>query len=175
MAGMKGRFIPKNPGKYLGNPNTIMFRSAWELRVMQFFDVNISVYKWGSEEIKIPYVKPTDGRVHHYYPDFLVVYKDKEGNILKEIVEVKPLKESVARPNMSNYDKMAYIINQAKWEAAAAFAASHGMKFRVITEESIFIDAKRKAESKLARQNKPTRRTRKTTGTVAPSAGKQKK
>ena len=40
MAGMKGRFIPKNPGKYLGNPNTIMFRSAWELRVMQFFDQN---------------------------------------------------------------------------------------------------------------------------------------
>ncbi len=168
----RARFIPKNPGKYLGNPGGIFCRSSWELTVCKFFDTHPSVYKWGSEEIKIPYIKPTDGRVHHYFPDFLVIYKDKEGNILKEIVEVKPLKESVARPNMSNYDKLAYVINQAKWEAAAAFAAANGMKFRVITEESIFIDAKRKADRKL---NKAPRKTRKTTGTTAPSAGKQKK
>jgi hypothetical protein len=36
------------------------------------------------------------------------------------------------------YDKLAVVINEAKWEAATAFAASHNMKFRILTEASMF-------------------------------------
>jgi hypothetical protein len=152
---LKARFIPKNPGKYLGNPNMIICRSSWELSVCKFFDTHPSVYKWGSEEISIPYVKPTDGKVHRYYPDFIVVYKDKEGNLIKELVEVKPMKESVLTERSSNYDKISIAINHAKWQAAQAFCEANGMKFRVLTEQSIFAGGKT-AEKK--------RRTRSTTG-----------
>lgn len=155
---LRARFIPKNPGKYLGNPNMIICRSSWELSVCKFFDSHPSVYKWGSEEISIPYVKPTDGRVHKYFPDFIVVYKDKEGNLIKELVEVKPMKESVLTERSSNYDKLAIMVNHAKWQAAEAFCAQNGMKFRVLTEQSIFAGGK-KAD------NKKQRKPRSTTGT----------
>ena len=39
---------------------------------MFFCDHNDSIIEWGSEEVIIPYRCPTDGRVHRYYPDFLV-------------------------------------------------------------------------------------------------------
>lgn len=136
----------------------IICRSSWELSVCKFFDSHPSVYKWGSEEISIPYVKPTDGRVHKYFPDFIVVYKDKEGNLIKELVEVKPMKESVLTERSSNYDKLAIMVNHAKWQAAEAFCAQNGMKFRVLTEQSIFAGGK-KAD------NKKQRKPRSTTGT----------
>ncbi len=163
----RGRFIPKNPGKYLGDPNRIFFRSSWEIRVMKEFDTNPSVYKWGSEEIKIPYIKPTDNRVHHYYPDFLVVYKDSNGEVIKEIVEVKPLKETVLTAKSSMYDKMQIVINEAKWDAAAAFAASHGMRFRVLTEVSIFGGKMNKTK-----KTKPSKPTIGTKGTVKSKGSK---
>jgi hypothetical protein len=137
----RGRFLPKFPDKYLGDPTKIFFRSAWEVRAMKFFDASEAVLKWGSEELKIPYLKPTDARVHYYYPDFIVVYRDKTGAVQKEIIEIKPLKESVQRANMTDYDKLSLIINDAKWKAADLFARQHGMKFRVITEASLFKQA----------------------------------
>lgn len=159
---LRARFIPKNPGKYLGNPNMIMCRSSWELSVCKFFDAHDSVYKWGSEEISIPYVKPTDGKVHRYYPDFIVVYKDKEGNLVKELVEVKPLKESVLTERSSNYDKIAIAVNHAKWAAAEAFCAMNGMKFRVLTEQSIYAGGKKPTKTKTNKTTRATRPGRKT-------------
>lgn len=140
-----------------------MCRSSWELSVCKFFDSHPSVYKWGSEEIKIPYVKPTDNRIHYYFPDFIVVYKDKDGNLIKELVEVKPLKESVLTDRSSNYDKIAIAVNHAKWAAAEAFCAQNGMKFRVLTEQSIFAGGKKPAnKTKRTKATTGTRKTRKT-------------
>lgn len=159
---LRARFIPKNPGKYLGNPNMIICRSSWELSVCKFFDSHPSIYKWGSEEISIPYVKPTDGKVHRYYPDFIVVYKDKEGNLLKELIEVKPMKETVLTERSSNYDKISIAVNHAKWAAAEAFCAQNGMKFRVLTEQSIFAGGK-KAPSKKTKPSTGTKPGKRTT------------
>lgn len=36
---------------------------------------------------------------------------------------------------MSDYDK-GIVINQAKWAAAVSLCESHGIKFRVLTEEN---------------------------------------
>lgn len=154
-----GRFIPKNPQKYAGNPNGIIFRSTWELNVMKFFDSSQTVIKWASEEIKIPYISPLDNLVHHYYPDFIVVYTDRDGNIQKEIVEVKPASQSLAERAKSQQDKVALLVNDAKWKYAAAWAKSRGMTFRVITEKSIF----RQVEK--VKKPKAPRRTNKTRGT----------
>jgi hypothetical protein len=138
----KGRFILKNPTKYIGNANNVFFRSSWELRAMQFFDMSPSILRWGSEEIKIPYIKPTDGKIHYYYPDFLIVYKDKNGQIKQELLEIKPLKEVKISKKSTLYDKVSIAINEAKWKAATAFALQNGMTFRILTEASIFKNAK---------------------------------
>jgi len=144
MATARGRFIPKNPQKYVGNVHNILFRSSWELRFMTWLDTNNAVLRWGSEELAIPYVNPikTDpaGRpkISQYYPDFIILYRDIMGNIKKEIVEVKPYKEAVITPRMSERDKLAYAVNQAKWKAASIFAEAQGATFRVITEKTMF-------------------------------------
>ena len=152
---LRGRFIPKNPTKYVGNVNRVIFRSSWELRFMKWLDENNAVLRWGSEELAIPYVNPIkidpNGRpkVSRYFPDFVILYRDVTGTIKKEIIEVKPMQQSVMTPGMSDRDKMAYAVNQAKWKAASIFAEAQGATFRVVTEKSMF------------RQVAPTKRTRK--------------
>ena len=51
----KGKFIPTNPKKYIGDSNNIIYRSMWERRCMKYFDNNPGVLQWSSEEIAIPY------------------------------------------------------------------------------------------------------------------------
>lgn len=138
MATMKGRFIPKNPQKYIGNPNNIIFRSSWELTVLKWFDNTPAVLKYASEELKIAYIKPTDGRVHHYYPDFIAVIQDQSGKPVKYIFEVKPLKETMLTEKSTQYDRINIAINQAKWDAATAFAAANGFIFKILTERDIY-------------------------------------
>jgi hypothetical protein len=140
---MKGRFIPKHPEKYLGNPERIIFRSSWEVRLFKWLDSTPAVLQWASEEFSIPYLHPFEKRVAQYYPDALVIYKDKFGNLKKEIVEIKPYKETVLTPKASDQDKYALAVNQAKWKAAADFAAKQGMSFRVLTERSMFSKGKK--------------------------------
>lgn len=141
---MKGRFVPKNSSKYLGNPEKIFFRSSWELKLFQWLDTTPAVLQWASEEFSVPYLHPFDKRVANYYPDALVVYKDKFGNIKKEIIEIKPYKETVLTPKASDQDKYALAVNQAKWKAAADFASQQGMSFRVLTERSMFANGRNK-------------------------------
>ena len=111
---------------------------------MNWLDKNNAVIKWASEELSIPYVSPLDMRVHKYYPDFIVFYQDKFGLLRKEIVEIKPYKESVKTAKMSDRDKQALMINEAKWQAAAEYAEKNGAKFRVITERTIFHNGQNK-------------------------------
>lgn len=139
----KGQFLPKHPEKYIGNTSEIYFRSSWELRFFQFCDNNLNVLRWASEEIKIPYLKPTDtgknkGKIRHYYPDVYIEYKNSSGEIVKELIEIKPLKETVLTKKSTVYDKVAIAINEAKWNAAHSFCEKNGLKFRILTEKSLF-------------------------------------
>lgn len=141
----RARFIPRNPDKYVGDVDKIFARSSWELHVMKFFDSRQDVIRWGSEEIIIPFLNPIDSKVHRYFPDFFVEYKDKNGNILKEIVEVKPLHESdrkhakkIKNDKDLTWRDTAIDVNEAKWKSAAIYCEARGMAFRVITEKSIF-------------------------------------
>lgn len=134
----KGLYIPKNPEKYMGDLSKITFRSSWERRMMEFFDLNPNVERWCSEEIAIPYIKPTDGAVHKYYPDFYVEYKDRNGAAHRELIEIKPHKQAVYKQKSSDYDKISFAINMAKWESAKQFCDKQGIKFRVLTEQQLF-------------------------------------
>lgn len=141
---MQGRFIPKYPEKYVGNPNAIFFRSSWEYRFMIWADQNNAVVRWASEEIAIPYVNPIkkdasgNHKISRYYPDFIIMVRKPDGSISKTIVEIKPKKESVLTEKSSDRDKMAFIVNKAKWEAATAYAQRNGATFAVVTEEQLF-------------------------------------
>jgi hypothetical protein len=146
-----GRFKPPHPEKYTGNVNRIMFRSSWELTFMKWLDANPAIIRWGSEELAIPYVSPKDLRVHRYFPDMIVMYKHKDGSIRKEIVEIKPYKETVPTPRMTERDAAALQINEAKWKAAAAFAEQNGATFRVITEKTMFAGVRKRQAPAMGR------------------------
>jgi hypothetical protein len=97
---------------------------------MQFVDLNPNVVEWGSEEIAIPYIKPTDKKIHRYFPDFWMKVVTKSGEIRKYIIEIKPLKETVITKKTSDRDKLVIALNYAKWEAAKSFCQKqrHGIQ-----------------------------------------------
>ena len=78
----QGFYKPRNPKKYLGDPNNIVYRSGWELKFCEYLDLNTSVISWGSEELSIKYYNPVKKRIARYYPDFYMEYIDKS-NIKK--------------------------------------------------------------------------------------------
>lgn len=140
----QGRYQPKHPEKYKGDADNILYRSSWELSFCQFLDNNPNVLEWASEEISIPYVKPTTGRVHRYFPDYWIKFKNKKGEIVQEIIEIKPSTQTRAprkvgkRKKRQLYENLTYAINIAKWKAAAQFCNKYGMKFRLLTENELF-------------------------------------
>lgn len=134
----KGPYTLRYPEKYMGNKDTIFYRSSWEKRFFEFCEFNPNVKKWASEEIAIPYIKPTDKKFHKYYPDIYIEYVDANGEYRKELIEIKPAKEAYKSKTKSTYDKLAYVINEAKWDAATQFCSQHGIKFRIMTENSLF-------------------------------------
>lgn len=141
----KGRFIPKNPKKYKGDPTNIIYRSLWELRVMKWLDEKESVIQWASEEIAIPYISPEDGRYHRYFPDFLVKMQGPNGQTKVVMLEVKPkhqTKEPVKKKKITKQyirEVVEYGKNQAKWKAAREYCADNGYEFIIITEDHLGI------------------------------------
>lgn len=152
------RYVVQNIDKYAGDPRRVVARSKWEMIYMQALDRSPMVRKWISEprNLNISYLDPLDKKVHQYWPDFLVQYTD--GNI--EILEVKPLKQSLAEKATNNYDKLMLVKNIAKWSAADRFAKAIGGRFRVITETELF----KKKATKSANRSKPARVARKPIG-----------
>jgi len=138
----QGTYTPVNPEKYVGT-YPIYWRSSWEFKVMEKFDIHPSVLNWASESIKIPYRNPFTDKYTVYVPDFWVTYVDAKGNRHTEIIEVKPAKETFLEEARSQRAKAAVALNTYKWAAAKEFAKHHGMGFRVLTENNIFNDPRR--------------------------------
>jgi hypothetical protein len=144
----QGRFIPKNPHKYRGNFDNIIFRSSWERRVMVYLDDHPSIVEWSSEEIIIPYVSPIDNRYHRYYVDFFLKIKTKDGQTKTMLWEIKPAaqtqqpekKKRVTRQYIT--EVMRWGVNEAKWRAATEYCLDKGWEFRLITEKDLGITYK---------------------------------
>lgn len=134
-----GRFTPRNPEKYIG-VGEITARSSWEFTVMRFLDEHPNVIYWASESIKIPYINPFTRKATIYVPDFFIVYIDKDNKQHSELIEVKPLNQTVReKAEKTERNRAHWILNQAKWEAAKQYCAKHGILFRVISENDIYL------------------------------------
>ena len=141
----KGIFRPQNPAKYNGDPTNIIYRSSWEFKLMRFLDGHPDVVSWGSEELAIPYRSPIDGKIHRYFPDFIVKKKDKDGNTSTVIIEVKPRAQTL-EPKVQKKVTKRYInevttwgVNQAKWKAAESYCLDRKWKFQLMTEKELGI------------------------------------
>ena len=138
----QGIFTPKNGHKYIGKHKP-KYRSGWELTFMTFCDTNKNVTYWASESMRIPYKHPLTGKPTIYVPDFFVVYENKRGQKVAEVVEIKPKKQSLIVSKVASAkDRMVVAINHAKWQAAMAFCKQQGYTFRVITEDDLFHQGK---------------------------------
>jgi hypothetical protein len=141
----RGKFKPKNPEKYLGESANIVYRSRIELRYMQYFDTHPDIVQWASEEITIPYIKPTTGRVHRYFPDFVIRKRNADQTLSTIMVEIKHTSElKDPRPPKDGRGSRRFlneaatrVINDAKWNAARAFCAERNWQFVVLSEKEL--------------------------------------
>jgi len=89
--------------------------------------------------------------VHRYFPDFYIKYKNSDGKIIEELIEVKPFNQC-SPPNpkkkltktgrtSKRYLKevQTYIVNDAKWNQAMKYCKDRNWKWRILTEKDINI------------------------------------
>lgn len=140
----QGQFKPKNPKKYLGDVDNIVYRSGWELKCMKHFDYSQTVLAWNSEEIIIPYISPKDNKYHRYFMDFLIVTKDKDtGEKKVTLIEVKPKAQTLPPKRQGKkkerflQEAITYEVNQAKWAYARKYCEQKGWSFAIMTEDHI--------------------------------------
>lgn len=134
-----GRYKVKNIKKYSGDPDKVVYRSSWEKACFQWCDTNPNVVKWSSEEVVVPYKWDIDKKMHRYFVDLKITFKDNK----TLLVEIKPDKETAPpkRPDKSKRyigEAMTYVKNMNKWEAANNYAKDRGWEFQIWTEETLY-------------------------------------
>ena len=139
----QGAYDIRNAAKYVGAGKP-RYRSSWEWAFMNFCDGNDNVIQWASEPVRIPYRHPLTGKMTTYVPDFIVTYRGPHNTTVAELIEIKPKKQSVLEDKQSQRDRAQVAINYAKWDAAQRWAKANGLKFRVITEDQIFHQGRKK-------------------------------
>jgi hypothetical protein len=139
----KRKYIPVNPQKYSGDVNNIIMRSSWETRFAKWCDMNPSIIRWSSEETVIPYICPTDNKLHRYFIDFKIRVQQKDGSTKTYLIEIKPLKQTAPPVFPGRQTKRylaesySFIKNQAKWKSATDYAKDRGWEFKIITEKEL--------------------------------------
>jgi len=148
----RGRFRPKNPDKYKGDPTKIIYRSSWEAKFFRYIDAHPDIIWWASEEIVVPYLSPIDGRMHRYFPDVVLKKKTPSGEMETIMIEIKPKKQTappdIAKKNATKTGRISrrylnevktYGVNEAKWKYARQYCAERGWKFALFTEAELGI------------------------------------
>jgi hypothetical protein len=133
----QGAYVVKNKAKYVGK-GVPRYRSGWELAFMRFLDNNDNILQWASESISIPYRNPITGKQSIYVPDFLITYRNRNNQMIAEVIEIKPKKQSVVESKMKANERATVAVNYAKWDSATKWCKKQGLLFRVITEDDMF-------------------------------------
>ena len=142
---LKGKYRVQNRDKYVGNVDSVTYRSSWERRFMVWCDDNPSVIAWNSEEVVIPYYSPVDKKMHKYYVDFLIKTRDGSGKIKHTLIEVKPDKQTrppvMGKTKKSKYrylrELKTWKVNEAKWKHAEEFCKDRKWEFKILTEKQL--------------------------------------
>jgi hypothetical protein len=139
----QGIYNVKNKDKYKGIKNP-RYMSGWELHVFEYIDKSPHVICWSSEIIIVPYYSHMDQKKRKYLVDLYVEY-NVNGNIIKELIEIKPSAQTQppkkrGKKKQSTYLKEVYTynVNIDKWKAASLYAKQRGWTFRLLTEKDIF-------------------------------------
>ena len=157
----QGYYVPQlHPEKCLSKTN--IYRSSWELAFYDWCDRNADVVRWASEPISVEYKNPLScmkycetykldwrnpiyWKTAKYNIDVWIELREKNGNVRKIFIEIKPYEQSVPPkqpgPNAKlkehkafNRLALQYIQNQQKWIAAKKFCEARGAEFMVLTE-----------------------------------------
>jgi hypothetical protein len=110
---------------------------------MNWLDKNPSILSWASEEVIIPYKSPVDGRMHRYFPDFVVKSQGKDGSTKTMMIEVKPKKQTMEPEKKKRVTKqyinevVTWGVNQSKWKAATEYCLDRGWQFMLMTEDHL--------------------------------------
>jgi hypothetical protein len=159
----QGYYRVENPEKYIGDPQLVIYRSAWEYSFCRWCDMSQSVKKWSSEPVQVPYydrvskleecaklgLNPNDRsnwEVKQYNTDFWFEVDKGDGVTDKIFVEIKPAKklkkplpplQDAPLKEQKNFNAAAkeYLINEAKFAAMKEWAEKNGCKFYVFTED----------------------------------------
>lgn len=111
----------------------IICRSSWETKFIHWCENCPNVKAWGSECISWQYTSYLDGKVHTYYPDFVVEMKNGE----KWVVEIKPYQQTQKPDPNNQWLTREYIKNVSKWTSIKERCDRLGYKFYVLTEKTI--------------------------------------
>jgi len=140
----QGNFKPVNPDKLLSkNP---YYRSSFELHFMRFCDNNPAILNWSNEDICIKYLKPVDKKCHRYFMDFRIVTLNSNNEKVTTLIEIKPYEQTKkpirGRKSEKNFLKecITYSTNISKWQFASEFCKKRGWKFKIITENELFLN-----------------------------------
>lgn len=134
-----GKYRITNREKYDGDYNSVSYRSLWERQVFKWCDDNSDIKKWSSEETVINYRCKTDNKIHRYFVDLKIQFKNGQ----TYLIEIKPKKQTqepkVRTRKTRTYitEVLTYVKNKSKWEAASEYCADRGWIFEVWTEDTI--------------------------------------
>lgn len=128
----QGYVNPSSCKKLIDKTKPIIYRSSYEKKFMVWLESCKNVKQWGSECVCIPYLF-VDGKTHRYYPDYYVEMTDGT----KLLIEIKPYNQTHAPKNESQYAAKEWAKNSCKWKAAREFCEAKGLKFKILTENTI--------------------------------------
>ena len=123
--------------------NQVEYKSSLELKAIRYCDANPQVKKFSLEPFAIPYIKPSDGKIHRYYVDLLIKFVNGSTFIVevKSSSETKPprIPKQKTITSEKNYRRalQTWHINSAKWKAAKEFADLKEIKFIFLTEKEL--------------------------------------
>ena len=64
---------------------------------------------------------------------------------MAELIEIKPKNQTlIERAGKSKYNQAHVAMNHAKWEAANKWCQRQGIRFRIVTEDDIFHQGKKR-------------------------------
>ena len=136
-------FTPMNQNKYRGELPLIV-RSSWEHNFCKWCDINPSILLWSSESLAIPYYDEIKKKNRRYYPDFIIMVKNKENKEQLYVVEIKPFAQThpPVRGNKKEStmlnEVITYQTNVAKWKAAEKYCKKYGYNFKILTERDLY-------------------------------------